>query len=39
MALRWQDIDWQGERFHVHASKTEHHEDEGNRVVPMFEEQ
>lgn len=37
-ALKWDDIDWANERFHVHASKTEHHSDEGDRVVPLFPE-
>ena len=36
--LTWQDVDWQNQRIHVHASKTEHHEDGGDRVVPMFTE-
>ena len=36
--LMWEDIDWANERFHVHASKTEHHDDDGDRVVPLFPE-
>jgi len=38
LALRWQDVDWQNNVLHVHASKTEHHEDGGERVVPIFVE-
>ena len=38
LALRWQDIDWQGKRFTVHSSKTEHHEGGASRVVPLFPE-
>ncbi len=37
-ALRWQDIDWQRERFTVNAEKTEHHAHGGVRVVPIFPE-
>ena len=37
-ALRWGDIDWERERFTVHAPKTEHHEAGGERVTPMFPE-
>ena len=38
LALRWQDIDWEKERFTVHSSKTEHHVGKGTRVVPIFPE-
>lgn len=38
LALRWGDLDWDGGRFTVHASKTEHHEGAGIRVVPIFPE-
>lgn len=38
LALRWSDIDWQAGRMTVRASKTEHHEGGGVRVVPMFPE-
>lgn len=37
-SLRWSDIHWEQNRFHVHATKTEHHSDKGNRVVPLFPE-
>lgn len=36
--LKWQDIDFDKQRFTVHASKTEHHADGGIRTVPMFPE-
>jgi integrase len=38
MALRWADIDWANDRFTVHASKTEHHDGGGIRLVPIFPE-
>jgi len=38
MPLRWTDIDWAGERFHVTSPKTEHHEGKESRVVPLFPE-
>ena len=38
MGLRWQDIDWERNRFTVHSPKTEHHEGKESRVVPIFPE-
>lgn len=38
LALRWGDIDWEHDRFTVHASKTEHHDGGGIRLVPIFPE-
>lgn len=38
LALIWQDVDLAGKRFIVRAGKTEHHEDGGIRMVPMFPE-
>ncbi len=38
LALRWSDIDWQTGRMIVRATKTEHHEGGGVRVVPLFPE-
>ncbi len=38
LALTWEDIDWQGKRFTVTSSKTEHHEGGASRVVPLFPE-
>lgn len=36
LALTWRDVDFEGRRFIVRASKTEHHAGGGIRVVPMF---
>jgi integrase len=38
LSLRWSDVDWERNRFTVRAPKTEHHEDGGVRVVPIFPE-
>ncbi len=38
LALKWPDIDWERNRFTVHASKTEHHADGGIRIAPIFPE-
>jgi integrase len=38
LRLTWPDVDFEKEEFTVHASKTEHHENNGERVVPMFPE-
>ena len=38
LRLKWVDVDFEKQRFTVHASKTEHHADSGIRVVPMFPE-
>ena len=38
LRLSWQDVDFEHDRFTVHASKTEHHADAGIRTVPMFPE-
>lgn len=38
LALKWTDVDFDRRRFIVRASKTEHHEAGGVRVVPMFPE-
>ena len=38
LALTWADVDFEGLRFTVRSSKTEHHEDGGIRLVPMFPE-
>lgn len=37
-ALKWSDVNLPEGRFVVHASKTEHHEGGGVRVVPIFPE-
>lgn len=36
--LRLSDIDWERNRFLVHAPKTEHHEGKATRWVPIFPE-
>jgi integrase len=38
LRLKWADIDWERDRFTVHATKTEHHADGGIRKVPIFPE-
>ncbi len=38
LALTWRDVDFAGKRFVVRASKTEHHQGGGVRIVPMFPE-
>jgi integrase len=37
LALAWEDVNWERERFRVVAPKTEHH-DGGERWVPLFPE-
>ena len=37
-ALRWGDVDWERSRMTVHSPKTEHHEGQQTRVVPIFPE-
>ena len=36
--LRWCDVNWSGDRFLVRSPKTEHHEGQGERVMPIFAE-
>jgi integrase len=38
LTLTWPDVDWERDRFRVHAPKTEHHKDGGERWVPIFPE-
>jgi len=38
LRLKWVDVDFEKQRFTVHASKTKHHADCGIRIVPMFPE-
>jgi integrase len=38
LALRWQDVNWERNRFLVRSSKTEGHEHGGERWVPIFPE-
>jgi len=36
--LRWEDIDWEHNRFTVHEPKVEHHPGRGRRTIPIFPE-
>jgi integrase len=36
--LRWEDIDWEHDRFTVHEPKVEHHPGRGRRTIPIFPE-
>lgn len=36
--LKWEDVLWSQNRFLVHAPKTEHHDNSGDRIVPLFPE-
>ena len=38
LALQWRDVNWEKGKMLVHASKTEHHEHGGERVIPIFAE-
>jgi integrase len=38
LLLRWEDIDWDNERFTVTSPKTEHHPGRETRLVPIFPE-
>jgi len=38
LSLKWSDIDWAAGRFTVRSPKLEHHEDKGERLVPIFPE-
>jgi integrase len=38
LSLKWSDIDWAAGRFSVRSPKLEHHEDKGERLVPIFPE-
>lgn len=37
-SLRWEDINWERERFYVRSPKTERYEGKEGRVVPIFPE-
>jgi integrase len=37
-ALKWNDLDWERNRFRVTSPKTAHHEGKGERWVPIFPE-
>jgi len=36
--LRWSEIDWKEKWFWVHSPKTEHHEGQDKRKIPLFPE-
>ena len=38
LRLTWDDIDWAKGRMTVRAKKTEHHQNKGIRIVPLFPE-
>jgi len=38
LALTWNDVDWERNRFRVTSPKTAHHEGRGERWVPIFTE-
>jgi integrase len=38
LSLRWQDIDWAGNRIIVTSPKTEHHAGKASRTIPLFPE-
>lgn len=38
LALRWNEIDWAGDRMTVRSPKTEHNEGGESRIVPIFPE-
>jgi len=38
LTLRWEDVDWEHDRFVVHSPKTKHHSGKATRVVPIFPE-
>jgi len=37
-ALRWGDVDWEGQRIHIRSRKTERHEGHAERIIPLFPE-
>jgi len=36
--LRWEDVNWERERLTITSPKTEHHEGQESRVIPLFSE-
>ena len=38
LALRLDDVDWDRDRITIHSPKTEHHEGQEFRVIPLFPE-
>lgn len=38
LRLRWEDVNWNRDRFYVRSSKTERYEGKDSRLVPLFPE-
>jgi len=38
LQLRWEDVNWEYNKFYVRSSKTEHHKGKEGRWVPLFPE-
>jgi integrase len=38
LGLKWEDVNWEKNKIFIHAPKTEHHEDGGDRIIPIFSE-
>ncbi len=38
LRLRWEDVNWEHNKFYVRSSKTEHHKGKEGRWVPLFPE-
>lgn len=38
LALTWANVDWERERICIPSPKTEHHEGQGSRWIPLFPE-
>lgn len=36
--LKWEDVRWDENKIVIHATKTEHHDNRGVRIIPMFPE-
>jgi len=38
LPLKWVDVDWERSRLTIHSPKTEHHEGQESRLLPIFPE-
>ena len=38
LSLRWQDVNWEGQRMRVRSPKTERHAGKASREIPLFPE-
>jgi len=38
LVLTWRDVDWDNSRITIRSPKTEHHDGQGIRVIPLFPE-